>query len=145
MSLLVKRKLTKKERNSYRDFAKEYNNKLALGMMVCIILSVALCISFLYFMTINMFFIMVVACFFMGVFLYLLSFVLPAEAPKYSVRGVLKSKRHLIDSKARYLVVDVNGKQILARTSKQVYEDSIKGDKVTVFSYKDVLYGFITF
>lgn len=145
MEILKKRRMSKKEVRAYRDFAREYNNKLALGMMLAIIVSVVLSIGFIYIMSLKALPIFILSLTSAGVFLFLLNKVLPAKQPAYSLRGTLKEKRKLKESDASYLLVEYNGKTVMAKTSKQTYDDSIKGDPVVIFKYKEVMYGFVIF
>lgn len=145
MEILKKRRMSKKEVRAYRDFAREYNNKLAVGMMLAIIVSVVLCIGFIYIMSLKALPVFILSLISTGVFLFLLNKVLPAKQPAYSLRGTLKEKRKLRESGASYLLVEYDGKTMLAKTSQQTYDDSVKGDSVVIFKYKEVMYGFVVF
>lgn len=145
MEILKKRRMSKKEVRAYRDFAREYNNKLAVGMMLAIIVSVVLGIGFIYIMSLKALPIFILSLTSSGVFLFLLNKVLPAKQPTYSLRGTLKEKRKLKESGASYLLVEYDGKTVMAKTSQQTYDDSIKGDSVVIFKYKGVMYGFVVF
>ena len=137
--------MSKKEVRAYRDFAREYNNKLSVGMMLAIITSVILGIGFIYIMSLKALPIFILSIISAGVFLFLLNKVLPAKQPAYSLRGTLKEKRKLKESGTSYLLVEYDGKTVLAKTSQQTYADSIKGDPVVIFKYKEVMYGFVVF
>ena len=145
MEILKKRKMSKKEVRAYRDFAREHNNKLAVGMMIAIIVSVVLGIGFIYIMSLKALPIFILSLISAGVFLFLLNKVLPAKQPAYSLRGTLKEKRKLKESGSSYLLVEYDGKTVMAKTSQQTYDDSIKGDQVVIFKYKEVMYGFVVF
>ena len=145
MEILKKRRMSKKEVRAYKDFAREYNNKLAVGMMLAIIVSVVLGIGFIYIMSLKALPIFILSLTSSGVFLFLLNKVLPAKQPTYSLRGTLKEKRKLKESGASYLLVEYDGKTVMAKTSQQTYDDSIKGDSVVIFKYKGVMYGFVVF
>lgn len=145
MEIFKKRRMSKKEVRAYKDFAREYNNKLAVGMMLAIIVSVVLGIGFIYIMSLKALPIFILSLTSSGVFLFLLNKVLPAKQPTYSLRGTLKEKRKLKESGASYLLVEYDGKTVMAKTSQQTYDDSIKGDSVVIFKYKRVMYGFVVF
>lgn len=145
MEIFKKRRMSKKEVRAYKDFAREYNNKLAVGMMLAIIVSVVLGIGFIYIMSLKALPIFILSLTSSGVFLFLLNKVLPAKQPTYSLRGTLKEKRKLKESGASYLLVEYDGKTVMAKTSQQTYDDSIKGDSVVIFKYKGVMYGFVVF
>lgn len=145
MEILKKRRMSKKEVRAYKDFAREYNNKLAMGMMLAIIVSVVLGIGFIYIMSLKALPIFILSLTSSGVFLFLLNKVLPAKQPTYSLRGTLKEKRKLKESGASYLLVEYDGKTVMAKTSQQTYDDSINGDSVVIFKYKEVMYGFVVF
>lgn len=145
MEILKKRRMSKKEVRAYRDFAREYNNKLAVGMMLAIITSVVLGIGFIYIMSLKALPIFILSLTSAGVLLFLLNKVLPAKQPTYSLRGTIKDKRKLKESGASYLLVEYDGKTVMAKTSQQTYDDSINGDTVVIFKYKEVMYGFVVF
>lgn len=145
MEIFKKRRMSKKEVRAYKDFAREYNNKLAVGMMLAIIVSVVLGIGFIYIMSLKALPIFILSLTSSGVFLFLLNKVLPAKQPTYSLRGTLKEKRKLKESGASYFLVEYDGKTVMAKTSQQTYDDSIKGDSVVIFKYKGVMYGFVVF
>lgn len=145
MEIFKKRRMSKKEVRAYKDFAREYNNKLAVGMMLAIIVSVVLGIGFIYIMSLKALPIFILSLTSSGVFLFLLNKVLPAKQPAYSLRGTLKEKRKLKESGTSYLLVEHDGKTVMAKTSQQTYDDSIKGDSVVIFKYKEVMYGFVVF
>ena len=145
MEIFKKRRMSKKEVRAYKDFAREYNNKLAVGMMLAIIVSVVLGIGFIYIMSLKALPIFILSLTSSGVFLFLLNKVLPAKQPTYSLRGTLKEKRKLKESGASYFLVEHDGKTVMAKTSRQTYNDSIRGDSVVIFKYKEVMYGFVVF
>ena len=145
MEILKKRRMSKKEVRAYRDFAREYNNKLAVGMMLAIITSVILGIGFIYIMSLKALPIFILSLISAEVFLFLLNKVLPEKQPAYSLRGTLKEKRKIKESGASYCLVEHDGKTVMAKTSQQTYDDSIKGDSVVIFKYKEVMYGFVVF
>lgn len=145
MEILKKRRMSKKEVRAYRDFAREYNNKLAVGMMLAIITSVILGIGFIYIMSLKALPIFILSLISAEVFLFLLNKVLPEKQPAYSLRGTLKEKRKIKESGASYFLVEHDGKTVMAKTSQQTYDDSIKGDSVVIFKYKEVMYGFVVF
>lgn len=145
MEILKKRRMSKKEVRAYRDFAREHNNKLAVGMIVSITISVIFGIGFIYVMSLKALPIFILSLASAGVFLFLLNKVLPAKQPAYSLRGTLKEKRKLKESGASYFLVEHDGKTVMAKTSLQTYDDSINGDSVVIFKYKEVMYGFVVF
>lgn len=145
MEIFKKRRMSKKEVRAYKDFAREYNNKLAVGMMLAIIVSVVLGIGFIYIMSLKALPIFILSLTSSGVFLFLLNKVLPAKQPAYSLRGTLKEKRKLKESGASYFLVEHDGKTVMVKTSRQTYDDSIKGDSVVIFKHKEVMYGFVVF